>query len=54
MDEETKQVMSLPRCGVKDKVGTGSHARRRRYALQGKNFFTPIIFINIQVAVIKS
>lgn len=29
--------MSLPRCGVKDKVGTGSKARRRRrYALQGK------------------
>lgn len=37
LDDQTKKEMSLPRCGVKDKVGTGSKARRRRrYALQGK------------------
>ena len=36
MDEDTLQVMNLPRCGVKDKVGFGTDARRKRYALQGK------------------
>ena len=33
--------MNMPRCGVKDKVGTKmpddtEHSRKKRYALQGK------------------
>lgn len=35
MDDETTKVMSLPRCGVRDKVGFGE-SRAKRYALQGK------------------
>ena len=35
LDEETSKTMSLPRCGVKDKVGAGSDSRSKRYALQG-------------------
>lgn len=38
LDEETKQLMSLPRCGVKDKVGFGSDSRSKRYALQGSRW----------------
>ncbi|XP_059487299.1 matrix metalloproteinase-14 isoform X2 [Neocloeon triangulifer] len=38
LDADTKALMSTPRCGVKDKVGTGSRARRRRYALQGSRW----------------
>lgn len=34
LDEETVKLMSLPRCGVKDKVGFGE-SRAKRYALQG-------------------
>ena len=30
--------MSQPRCGNKDRNGHSEEARRRRYALQGKNF----------------
>lgn len=44
LDEKTLQVMSLPRCGVKDKVGSGSDSRSKRYALQGN------IYINIFTA----
>lgn len=35
LDEETSVYMSKPRCGVKDKIGKGGSARRKRYALQG-------------------
>ena len=38
LDKKTMDMMAMPRCGVKDKVGYGSKARRKkRYALQGKN-----------------
>lgn len=30
--------MSLPRCGVRDKVGFGSDSRSKRYALQGSRW----------------
>lgn len=36
IDEETYKLMTLPRCGVKDKVGPG-FGRSKRYALQGKS-----------------
>lgn len=32
------ELMSLPRCGVKDKVGFGSDSRAKRYALQGSRW----------------
>ncbi|XP_069668849.1 stromelysin-3 isoform X2 [Periplaneta americana] len=38
MDRETSETMSLPRCGVKDKVGFGSDSRSKRYALQGSRW----------------
>jgi matrix metalloproteinase-14 (membrane-inserted) len=31
-------TMSLPRCGVKDKVGFGTDSRSKRYALQGSRW----------------
>lgn len=37
LDEKTKTTMTLPRCGVKDKVGTGDN-RSKRYALQGSRW----------------
>ncbi|XP_041974462.1 matrix metalloproteinase-14 isoform X2 [Aricia agestis] len=37
LDEETVTLMSLPRCGVKDKVGFGE-SRAKRYALQGSRW----------------
>lgn len=37
LDRTTIEVMSLPRCGVKDKVGTGDN-RAKRYALQGSRW----------------
>ncbi|XP_014360479.2 matrix metalloproteinase-14 isoform X2 [Papilio machaon] len=37
LDDETAKVMSLPRCGVKDKVGFGE-SRAKRYALQGSRW----------------
>ena len=36
LDNQTLTMMNMPRCGVKDKVGFGTNARRKRYALQGK------------------
>ena len=36
MNEETEKMMEMPRCGVKDIVGHGAKARKKRYALQGK------------------
>lgn len=36
LDPKTLEIMSLPRCGVKDKVGSGTDSRSKRYALQGK------------------
>ncbi|XP_039295486.1 stromelysin-2 isoform X2 [Nilaparvata lugens] len=38
LDEETLEMMSLPRCGVKDKVGYASDSRSKRYALQGSRW----------------
>ncbi|CAL4067849.1 unnamed protein product [Meganyctiphanes norvegica] len=38
LDDETIKMMNTPRCGVKDKVGYGSVARRKRYALQGSRW----------------
>ncbi|KAG8034818.1 hypothetical protein G9C98_007894 [Cotesia typhae] len=38
MDNETASMMSLPRCGVKDKVGASTDGRSRRYALQGSRW----------------
>ncbi|XP_044752537.1 matrix metalloproteinase-14 isoform X2 [Coccinella septempunctata] len=37
LDAQTIEAMSLPRCGVKDKVGTGDN-RAKRYALQGSRW----------------
>ncbi|XP_016905170.1 matrix metalloproteinase-14 isoform X3 [Apis cerana] len=37
IDEETYKLMTLPRCGVKDKVGPG-FGRSKRYALQGSRW----------------
>ncbi|KOB78388.1 Matrix metalloproteinase variant 1, partial [Operophtera brumata] len=37
IDDETTKVMSLPRCGVRDKVGFGE-SRAKRYALQGSRW----------------
>ncbi|XP_064105371.1 matrix metalloproteinase-20-like [Macrobrachium nipponense] len=34
LDDATIQMMNTPRCGVKDKVGYGSEARKKRYALE--------------------
>lgn len=36
LDGETLEMMNTPRCGVKDKVGFGANARKKRYALQGE------------------
>lgn len=37
LDSDTAKVMSLPRCGVRDKVGFGD-TRAKRYALQGSRW----------------
>ncbi|XP_044266341.1 matrix metalloproteinase-19-like isoform X2 [Tribolium madens] len=37
LDDRTLKEMQLPRCGVKDKVGTGDN-RAKRYALQGSRW----------------
>ncbi|XP_013195413.2 matrix metalloproteinase-14 isoform X1 [Amyelois transitella] len=37
LDEETKKMMAMPRCGVRDKVGFGE-SRAKRYALQGSRW----------------
>ena len=36
LNQETLEMMKKPRCGVKDIVGKGARARKKRYALQGK------------------
>ncbi|XP_055380264.1 matrix metalloproteinase-2 isoform X2 [Condylostylus longicornis] len=38
LDDETMHTMTLPRCGVRDKVGFGSDSRAKRYALQGSRW----------------
>ena len=45
LDDETVKMMNMPRCGVKDSVGSGSddhgqgrRRRRKRYALQGSRW----------------
>ena len=35
LDQKTVKLMNTPRCGVKDIVGEGATARKKRYALQG-------------------
>jgi hypothetical protein len=40
MNRETAETMSLPRCGVRDKVGYASDSRSKRYALQGMGSWT--------------
>ena len=35
LDQVTVELMNTPRCGVKDVVGKGATARKKRYALQG-------------------
>lgn len=39
LTDETVELMNTPRCGVKDQVGPGTQARRKkRYALQGSRW----------------
>ncbi|XP_025201188.1 matrix metalloproteinase-16 isoform X1 [Melanaphis sacchari] len=38
LDDETLHYMSMPRCGVRDKVGFATDSRSRRYALQGSRW----------------
>ncbi|XP_034238116.1 matrix metalloproteinase-16 isoform X3 [Thrips palmi] len=38
LDTQTLRMMSIPRCGVKDKVGVASDHRSKRYALQGSRW----------------
>ncbi|XP_012278476.1 matrix metalloproteinase-14 isoform X2 [Orussus abietinus] len=38
LDDDTAHLMSLPRCGVKDRVGPSSDGRSKRYALQGSRW----------------
>lgn len=38
LDEKTVELMKTPRCGVKDIVGKGATARKKRYALQGSRW----------------
>ena len=39
LDDETIELMNTPRCGVKDNVGPGDDAKRKkRYALQGSRW----------------
>lgn len=38
MDKQTKVLMNTPRCGMKDIVGHGSYARKKRYVLQGSRW----------------
>ncbi|GBM77998.1 Matrix metalloproteinase-16 [Araneus ventricosus] len=38
LDNDTIDMMNTPRCGVKDKIGHASFARRKRYALQGSKW----------------
>ncbi len=41
LDEETVELMNTPRCGVRDIIGPGTQARRKkRYALQGSRWRT--------------
>jgi len=40
MDKQTKILMNTPRCGMKDIVGHGSYARKKRYVLQGSRWNT--------------
>ncbi|CAK1599767.1 unnamed protein product [Parnassius mnemosyne] len=37
LDDETAKLMSLPRCGVRDKIGFGE-SRAKRYVLQGSRW----------------
>jgi len=43
MDKQTKILMNTPRCGMKDIVGHGSYARRKRYVLQGSRWTNNVL-----------
>jgi len=38
LDNQTIAIMNMPRCGVKDIVGKGATARKKRYVLQGSRW----------------
>ncbi|XP_050539093.1 matrix metalloproteinase-19 isoform X2 [Daktulosphaira vitifoliae] len=38
LDDDTLHYMTMPRCGVRDKVGFATDSRSRRYALQGSRW----------------
>nr|XP_018911716.1 PREDICTED: matrix metalloproteinase-14 isoform X2 [Bemisia tabaci] len=38
LDGDTLEMMSLPRCGVRDRVGFATSSRSKRYALQGSRW----------------
>lgn len=38
LDKDTLQVMSMPRCGVRDNFESGSSSRSKRYALPGSRW----------------
>jgi len=43
MDKQTKILMNTPRCGMKDIVGHGSYARKKRYVLQGSRWTKKVL-----------
>lgn len=43
MDKQTKVLMNTPRCGMKDIVGHGSYARKKRYVLQGSRWRNKVL-----------
>lgn len=47
LDNDTLTMMNMPRCGVKDIVGHGNSARRKRYALQGSKWRTTSLTYHI-------
>ena len=38
LDPATVELMETPRCGVRDMIGPGARARRKRYVLQGSRW----------------
>ena len=54
LDAKTVELMKTPRCGVKDIVGKGATARKKRYALQGKMVFPFLMIYNPILSEISS